>query len=207
MFSFNPNTETFLDTLDFCLKLIGGISGLILFGIGFKRYNKDQIWKRNEFVAKEMKDFMSDKMVINAMFMLDWGERYIELFPNKSTYEERFAKVDREILKSALQFHDLRSKVEGEVRFTEIEVAIRDTFDQFFLYFERFYHFIEAGLITSNELKPYLNYWLESIATDIETDVRYTIYDYLDGYKFSGTQQLFEEFGKNIMPKHANLIK
>jgi len=201
MFSLDPHNKDFIGTLDFLLKLFGGLGGFYLFFIGFRRYKKDQTWKRNEFVAKEIKEFNSDKMVINAMFILDWAERYIELFPDKSDYDERFIKVDRTILKKALQFHGLRVKQDGYDRFTKTEVAIRDTFDQFLLYLERFYQFIEAGLITADELKPYLNYWINGLSNEIEEDVRNVIYHYIDKYGFIGTQKLFMEFKKEIMPK------
>ncbi|HLP56079.1 MAG TPA: hypothetical protein VK151_13670 [Fluviicola sp.] len=202
MFTLNPNDDNFLNTLTFLLKLFGGLGAFYLFFIGFRRYKKDQTWKKNEFVAKEIREFTSDKIVRNAMFMLDWGERYIELFPNKESYSERFAKVDRNVLMLALQPHELRIKEHNKDRFTEIEVAIRDTFDHFLAYFERFYQFIEAGLITEVELEPYLNYWIKTISTDIEDNVKYAIHHYINRYGFSGTQKLFRIFGKDILPKN-----
>src|SRR4051812_42157700 len=164
MFSLDPNCKYFLNTLEFILKIVAGIGGFSLFIVGLRRYKKDQIWKRNEFVAKEIKEFTDDKMVRDAMFMLDWGSRYIELFPNKAKEDERFAKVDRRTLKAALIFHELRIKEPGKDRFTSTETAIRDTFDHFLFYLERFDHFIEARLISPAEIKPYLKYWIDTIA-------------------------------------------
>jgi hypothetical protein len=201
MFSLNPHNADFLNTIEFFLKILGGLGGLSLFLIGLRRYTKDQIWKRNEFVAKEIKDFDSDKMVRNTMYMLDWGERSIELFPDKPQYEERFAKVNREILKLALQYHGLRTKESGKDRFTPVEVAIRDHFDHFLFYFERFEQFIEAGLITPQELKPYLKYWIFTIADDMEVSVRNVVYHYINKYQFSGAQKLFSRFDKDITPQ------
>lgn len=200
MFTLNPNNADFLDTLDFFLKLFGGIGGFYLFLIGLKRYAKDQAWKRNEFVANEIKEFTSDKMVRNTMFMLDWGTRSIELFPDKTAYEERFARVDRNTLKLALQYHGLRAKEQGKDRFTPIEVAIRDNFDHFLSYLERFEQFIEAGLITEKKLEPYLKYWISVIAEKMEFDVRNTLYHYINQYGFTGTQTLFARFNKTILP-------
>jgi hypothetical protein len=201
MFTLDPNAENFLETLSFILKLVGGAGGLILFFIGLRRYITDQNWKRNEFVAKEMKDFNNDIVIRNAMYILDWGARYIQLFPDKPNYEDRYVKVDRSILKRALQFHPLRIKEEGKDRFTATEVAIRDTFDHFFSYFERFNQFIEAGLLTKEELEPYLRYLINSIATEMEESSRNVIYHYIHSYGFSGTQNLFKVFGKDILPK------
>lgn len=189
-----------LDTLDLILTFIAGVGAFILFIIGLKRYKKDQIWKRSEFVAKEIQEFTSDKMVRNTMFMLDWGHRKIELFPDKPVYEDRFAKVDRQILNSALEFHELRNKIPGQERFTEVETAIRDNFDQFLSYFEKFEQFIVAKLITKSEISPYLDYWITAIADKMEKTTREVLYNFINEYNYHGTQNLFKRFGKNIMP-------
>lgn len=199
MFSLDPSSRYFFDTLNFFLKIIGGGGGLYLFLIGIKRYYKDQNWKRNEFVAKEIKEFTSDIIVRNMMYMLDWGSRYIELFPNAPNYDDRFVKVDRNILKSALQNH--KFKIDNLERFTKIEVAIRDSFDHFLSYFERFEHFIEADLITVKELKPYMKYWVNTISGDMEEDVRNFIFHYINEYGFIGTQNFFKSFNEDIIPK------
>jgi hypothetical protein len=195
MFTLNPSNQNFLDTLDFLLKIIGGAGGLTLFIIGFKRYVKEQTWKKNEFVANEIKDFQNDKMVRNTMYMLDWGKRFIELFPDNPVYEQRFVKVTRNTLKLALQPHPIKGK------FSRIEVAIRDNFDVFFGYFEKYNQFIEAGLISKKELEPYLRYWIKTISDDIEPNVKNTIHHYINEYGYIGVQKLFEEYGKNIRPK------
>jgi hypothetical protein len=200
MFTLNPYDKEFLDTLGFLIKLIAGGGGLYLFFKGLQRYLKDQTWRRNEFVAKEIKDFTSDPMVKNIMSILDWGSRYVELFPAKANYDDRFAKVDRPILKSALQYHKFKTTDPAKDRFTRTEVAIRDNFDCFLSYFERFEHFIEAGLITPEELKPYLRYWIDTISENMEDDVRNFINHYIDKYEYKGTQNLFKRFNKNIFP-------
>jgi len=111
-----------------------------------------------------------------------------------------FVKVDRQIFKSALQYHKFKAADPSKDRFTRIEVAIRDNFDCFLSYFERFEHFIEAGLITPEELKPYLRYWIETISDNIEDDVRNFINHYIERYNYKGTQNLFKRFNKNIYP-------
>lgn len=201
MFTLDPSNSQFLPTLDIILKIIGGAGALLLFFIGIQRYIKEQTWKRNEFVANEIKQFTSDIMVRNAMYILDWGSRYIQLFPEKPNYSDRFVKVDRNILNKALQYHKLRIKEEGKDRFTETEVAIRDTFDHFLSYFERFHQFIQAGLLTKKDLEPYISYWIKSISNGMEESTRNAIYHYIQSYGFTGTQNLFKKFGKDILPK------
>jgi hypothetical protein len=147
-----------------------------------------------------MKDFNTGAMVKNVMSILDWGSRYVELFPTKTNYDDRFAKVDRQILKSALQYHKFKIADSTNDRYTRTEVAIRDNFDCFLSYFERFEHFIEAELITIEELKPYLQYWIDTISENIEIDVRNFLFHYIDKYRYKGTQDLFIRFGKNVKP-------
>ncbi|WP_336702875.1 hypothetical protein [Chryseobacterium indologenes] len=194
MFEISSNTEDLIPSLEFILKIIGGIGALTVFIIGLIQYTKEQTWKRNEFVAARAKEFNSDKMVQNTMYMLDWGKRYIELFPHEPDIEKRYAKVTREILKSALQSHKLKSN------FTKTEVAIRDNFDCFLNYFEIFEQYTEAGLITSKELQPYLKYWIVTISEDIEDDVKNSIHHYINEYGYKETQNFFRRFGKNILP-------
>lgn len=200
MFTLHPCDGDFIDSLDLIIKLIGGIGGVTLFLIGFSRYKKDQLWKRSEFIAKEIKEFNDDKMVRNAMYMLDWGARKIELFPEKANYDDRFATVNREVLNNALQFHLLRIKQKDKDRFTPVEVAIRDNFDRFLNYFERFEQFLLAELISEEEVKPYIDYWITTISEDLEESTKQVLYNFINEYKFKGTQNLFKRFGKNIEP-------
>lgn len=194
MFNISSNNSDLLNSLEFLLKLFGGIGAFYLFIVGLKRYSKDQTWKRNEFVAERAKEFNSDKMVRNTMYMLDWGKRYIELFPEESNQTDKYAKVTRPILRAALQSHKLKP------RFNKVEVAIRDNFDCFLNYFEVFEQYIEADLITSKELEPYIKYWINTISDDIEIEVKNTIHHYINEYGYSGTQNIFKRFGKNIIP-------
>lgn len=201
MFTLNPQSKDFIATLEFFLKLFGGGGAFYLFLIGLARYKKDQVWKRSEFVAREMKDFTSDKVVQVVMSILDWGARYVELFPDKPVHADRFVRVDRSILKAALQCHTYRSPDPEKIRFTRTEVAIRDHFDHFLSYFERFDQFVVAGLIAPEELKPYLTYWIETISKNMEEDVRNFMHHYIDQYGYRGTQDLFVRFGEDICPR------
>jgi hypothetical protein len=132
--------------------------------------------------------------------MLDWGSRYIELFPNKGNYDERYVKVDRKILRLALQYHGFRIIDPGKDKYSRTEVAIRDSFDHFLSYIERFEQFMKAGLINKNDIEPYMDYWIKAITEEIEEDVRNSIYHYINQYNFKETQDFFIRFEKNIKP-------
>jgi len=83
-----------------------------------------------------------------------------------------------------LIYHPLRIKQPGEDRFTEVEVAIRDNFDHFLSYFEKFDQFIVAGLVTIEEMRPYLNYWIFhlTISEKMEETTREVLYNFINEY-------------------------
>jgi hypothetical protein len=89
----------------------------------------------------------------------------------------------------------------GKTQYTRVDVAIRDHFDCFFGYFEKFQQCIEAKLLTPNELQPYLIYWIRTVSTGMAPEVRNTIHHYIEQYGYTGTQQLFAHFGYDIRPE------
>lgn len=213
MFTFCSYKLENIDTLEFYLKLFGSGGAAILFIIGLIRYYRSQKWKRLEFIAKEMKVFNEDHMVQNVMHILDFGAREIELFPEHPIYEERFVYVDQDLLERALVFHKTLEKQNNKVLFTKNELAIRDHFDCFFSYFERFEHFLSSELVNVDELKPYLEYWIIAIADGCDEELKKLLLKFVDEYKFQGTQKLFIRFGKNIqisgmasMPNYLKLL-
>jgi len=59
MYIFDSQSPYFIVTLEFLLNLIGGAGGLIIFFIAVHRYIKEQTWKLNEFVANEIRVFLT----------------------------------------------------------------------------------------------------------------------------------------------------
>ena len=59
------------------VSVITPIIGFFLFWRGSDQYEKEQKWKRSEFVAREIKEFRSDPTVQKVMMMLDWDIRDI----------------------------------------------------------------------------------------------------------------------------------
>ncbi len=195
MFSLDSSSVQFLPSLEFLIKLIGGLTAVVLFIVGFKRYSRDLRWKKNEFVANVIKEFYGNPRVMNALYMLDWGSRKIELFPTDPNYSKRFVIVTHAILQEALKSHRIRNKFNPE------EVAIRDTFDEFLNQLEKFDHFVEAELVSCDEFKPYLIYWIRTIALDLNPNLREILHQYIEEYDYEGVQHFFQLFGYNIAPK------
>jgi hypothetical protein len=194
---FHWSCSQFIDSLELIMGVIGGFGALFLFFIGLRRYKREQEWKRKEFIANEIRLFNDDPMVKNVLLMLDWSVRKIELFPDKNKRNKRFVTVNRALLSSALAHH-LEKIKSDEDRFTEEEVAIRDHFDRFLSYFERFNQFLTAGMFSEKELEAYLHYWLFKIAHELEKENRSVLFQYIQVYNFNGTVQLFHRYKINL---------
>ena len=186
--------ENLIDIIDLSLKFVGAITAFILFIIGYKRYKKDQDWKIHEFVAKEIKEFYSDPQNSKAMMMLDWQARNIELFPWEGLPENRYSFVTYDILAGALVYHG--NKPGG--KFSREEAVIRDIFDHFLSDLDRFYQFIEAGLVNAGEFRPYLQYWINKISGGLTPELRRSMKEFITMYEYAGVLKLFDEFGIRI---------
>lgn len=181
---------TALQELDIWIKIIAGITVIILFFKGLARYNKEQIWKRKEFVAKEIKEFFEKKTVQNVLHMLDWEIRKIELFPEAEKPEDRLVTVDRALLNSALRIHG------KDTKFSKEEVAIRDAFDYFLDQLIRFEHFIENDLVTRDDFKPYFKYWSDLINKQLDEETRHALIGFIRTYEYTEVIRFL-----NISPK------
>ena len=171
---------------------------VVTFTVGLFQYYRAQVWKKQEFVANEIRQFNEDALSRNAMLMLDWGSRPILLFPWLPQGETQFAVVDRPTLHTALTTHDKIGR-----RYTPTETAIRDSFDAFFNHFERFEQFRETGLVKDRDLRPYLQYWLHTLSDKVDDDgeLRERIRAYLLFYRFSGTRRLLARMGVEVDPR------
>jgi hypothetical protein len=167
------------------------LAGGVAFWFGLRQYSEAQAWKRHEFVASEVRLFNSDPLARNAMQMIDWGTRTIELFPSHPDYNARYALVTRPVLHIALITHDRVGRP-----YTATEAAIRDCFDAFFGGLERFEQFMQADLVKSSEFQPYLAYWIRSICEETNPELRALLDEYVRFYRFESVAPLFQRYGK-----------
>lgn len=192
------NIQLWLQVIELILKIIGGLTAIVLFIVGFKRYKKQQNWKRKEFVAKEIKEFYENKIVRNAMLMLDWDTRKIELYPENPEYDHKFVLIGRKELERALIPHGI---LKG--KYTPDEAVIRDTFDYFLEQLTRFEHFIESDLVSAEDFKPYLRYWIDVVAEKLPQPTRDSLHHYILHYEYIGVTKLLGRFGKKIEPARS----
>ena len=223
--------EHVLSRKTFLLTLAGIIGSGIALGFGFIQYRKAELWKRAEFLAKEMKAFFDDRCVQNVTAMIDWGLRYIEFVPNSTLGSDGYPKVDRLIQISALQPHVFLSNkgssdAEGvdpseagenssdavtllletgsatKCRFTKVELQIRDSYDKFLDFLERFGSYLQSHLVNVKELNPYLRYWVEDIVefTENPAEAAWTcaLLVYIEFYGYEGVKYLFASYGFDI---------
>lgn len=177
-------------TPDGQLKAMALLGAIAAFVIGLLQYRKAQRWKRVEWIAKEMDAFFADAKVAIALKMIDWGARRIELYPNRANEGNRFRVVRDADLEKALRRHTKQAEM-----FTEDEAALRDLFDHFLDRLERIHSFVEAGLLSFKDVRPYLHYWAVQVVSADESDdtVKRIVQlrRFITTYGYSGVQRLF----------------
>jgi len=173
------------------IGLIGVTVGVFTAIKGFVEYERAQQWKRGEFLAGEMKEFHANKAIRNALSILDWADRKVELFPDHPNPAERYVLVDDQLLESAL--------TPGKASYADDEAAIRDVIIEFLDALERFEEFVASNLITTKQLRPYLHYWIETLA-DAEkagdrTDRVTAILTFIKVHEYTGVLELIRRYG------------
>lgn len=180
--------------------------------IAIKTFWRTEQWKRAEFLAKEMKEFFSDRRVQNTLLLIDWGTRRIALLNDEPA---GMTLVTRNLQAHALLPHTLINENNGSDSemisksdesnlnsFTPEEVAIRDCYDAFLFGLERLASYVSTNLVSAEELRPYLGYWIDDIhaPTEYPEDAAWvaTLLTYIDFYRFRGTQSLFRAFNRDI---------
>src|SRR5262245_3687966 len=132
---------------------------------GLREYTTAQDWKRAEFLASEVDRFFSTRGVATALLLIDYSR--IRLAPDGTRARRDDARAhtytDLSII-SALRVHtDFADETE---QFDEHEMLVRQAFDDLLTGLERFAHHVEVQLISADDLKTYLAYWLEKLASE-----------------------------------------
>lgn len=184
---------------------------LIVILAGLYQYWRAQLWKRAEFVAAEMDKFFSRPQIRNATLMIDWSKRKVNLFDD----DRAWPIISRRMQCKALVPHTVqRKRTEDEMEraseaadsdlggFTLEEMGIRDSFDAFLDGLERFAGYVESGLVTTRDLRPYLGYWIDDVAdtccTEIDAAWTCCFMAYVQFYDYQGVQALFRSYGYDI---------
>jgi len=211
--------------------LMGGIAAVA----GIDRYLKDKQWERRELARSVVEEFSRKKAIRNVADILDFEE--YRTFEARLPADDRLIRFEAtdDRLKRALRSHDQMVKTrkglniltrmsqqpgkmdEHMVRVLQryrdeefiIELTLRDWFDEFLGALEACENAILAGLVTAEDLQPFVIHWVRVIG-----DRRYRrkggsgFYDQLFHYiywaGYEGVQNLFERYGYKILPPPYN---
>jgi len=184
-----------LDAKD-TISLLGVIVALGVSIKGIAEYRKAYRWKKAEFLAQEVKSFRQDADVKKVLLLLDWTNMPIQ-FPENGTSEKREVICTDDLLCSSLIPSD-------DVEFNDDETAVRLLFDQYLDKLGMFERYIQAKLITIDDIRPYLQYWIDAMCKSNknggrkEQKVIEQLWGFIDKYKFGSVRTLCEEFGHRM---------
>jgi hypothetical protein len=149
----NQSTNSTLkDLIGVIIPLIG-ISSLTW---GIISYNQQNKWKKLEFIAGKFKEFEDNPKIKNALLMLDWPSRIIKFDELKNeNNKEGYLEFDIKLLEESFQL--------PSGKWSDENIVIRDCFDELLTALDRFNLYVETKLITKEDLKLYLIYWLQLI--------------------------------------------
>lgn len=182
---------------------------------GVSHYVRQQRWQRIEFLRRSVKEFEEDVEICNALKILDFEEYRDYVIPAEGIS----FRVNDELLCRALANHDQRARVKQKLEYDQdhndvdaellrqyqIETALRDWFNKLLNGLEHFGYFLESGLFTEAELRPWLSYWIKLIADPAyrrpgASKFYDALYSYIHHSGFLGVQKLFERFDYRILP-------
>lgn len=177
------------------------ISTLVIsFLLGIKalyEYNKTQKWKKNEFLAKEIKEFFLDRDVKKALLIIDWNRIDIPLYDNEipSNTERSIFFIDEVHLSNSLS-------IDPNSEFSDEETIIRKSIDEFLVKLSMLQNYVDNNLFTTDDLKPYLSYWLNMIG-DKHKARKNPIYieklwEFIKRYEYNQVVKLLKNFGYQI---------
>lgn len=185
--------ELRLEVAKLAVSVLGFLAVVLSLFFGFRQQRKAERWKLGEFIESQIGGFLADPYVRNALLMVDWGRRRINIDQTANLPDAECPLITRGIQWRALLPHDVKTKHVDEYRdpaekrppsadspsresggggednedvFSTREAKIRETYDALLGHLQRFSHLIDLGLIDQKYFEPYLRYWVESMAGD-----------------------------------------
>lgn len=211
------------------LAAIALLLGAIAAVVGINRYQRHKLWQRRELARSVVEEFTRKKAIRNVADILDFEEYRIFEARLPDDRLIRFEATDAR-LKRALRSHDQMTKTrqglntltqmgqqagkmdENTARVVqryrdeefEIELILRDWFDQFLGALEACENAIEAGIVTAQDLKPFILYWVQVIGDRRKrrkggSAFYDQLFHYIHWGGFEGVQNLFERYGYKVL--------
>lgn len=171
---------------NFAAVLTGGVTAISVVAAAIT-YLRAEARKRKEFMATEYHRFRDTPAVKNVMVMLDgeWGGTKLTL-GGKEVCQLSYSE-----LVNALRIH------EPTMQFDPWEWEVRTSFDDFLDGLVTFAQFLRCRLVTKQDLRPYLTYWLDMIcgASWVDRGSAEKLWEYIDFYGFGDVRWLAETMG------------
>jgi hypothetical protein len=163
--------------------------------------------------ANEVAEFRRDPNSELALKLLDYQNMQIRSVGEVSGAGSWTITPDQ--LVRALRYHGDDKQLsdgepltsnEGPGGFSEIELRVRDIFDDFFARLERIDALISADVIDQDQFGDLFSYWLKLMGekplpedmnlTHFEDPQREALWRYIRLYEFNGVVRLFERYGR-----------
>jgi hypothetical protein len=186
-----------VDWIEFISKM-GIIAAIIIFLVGLYQYQQGQKWKREEFLAAAVKDFMASSRAGNARLMLDALHLYKKGISIQFNQDKEPQNISREEIICAID-------TDTERDFDDKAIAIRDCFDAYFNHLERFEHYIRNELVSRNSVYTYLNYQINLLNEDskLKDDYRRWVLRYAEFFEFPGVSALLKRYKKESRKRNS----
>lgn len=155
------------------------------------RWTIDQKWRRVLHAQALVEKFQLKESTSKAFEILDVVDEEIEFeFPDKS---KKPIKVTNDFLIGALSTFDQKDLND------ESEIIIRSILGDFFDDLSTFQSHIDAGLIKTKDIKPYLEYWFQELTGKgrVHDDIRFgvQVHKYLSFFGYKRVLTLAESMG------------
>lgn len=191
MFLFSISDQI-LKIIEFSLKVIGIPIAIWSFIRAVLEFRNAQRWKKAEFLAKEAKEFFADKNVTRALTILDYRENDLPVF-NAEIPGITHIHFNQEILLKALSIDKNVEEFSAEDR------LIRQIVDEFLTKLSYFNRYIDTKLITLEDLKPYLKYWINILGNPNSgkrsRTVMKQLWAFIDYFEYDEVRSLVNRFG------------
>jgi hypothetical protein len=171
----------------------------------------NQDWKRAEFVASEVKDFYKDPIVIKILQMIDYTDRRYDIgnkdahgkplltriVHSRSAADRLNNELNEDKLNTELNENpvlSIEAALRTDEKFTPTEATIRDHFDTFLYYIERFERFLKLHLISEDEIFPYLRYYIRIFRgklDHVDPNMLKSFRTYLQDFHFEDAENFF----------------
>lgn len=183
------------EALDWVVR-IGVVGGFVIFGVGLWQYGQSQRWKRAEFLLSEIRLFEPRQNIVNVRRILDNAQAHVYLYGEKDAEgkQETPVAVDRSMLLNALtELAELKRDHNDDER------AIRVALNSYLSHLDHFNNVVDSGLVRKQELKLYLQHYLDIIGNHrnakLSNETRNKLWVYMHSNGYEGSINLLKKFG------------